>query len=1323
MLKTFLKNARQALNEKDNSYCISQCESALEIDSKSYNAYVFLALAHTNLAAFELGEKNYEKAIALDQKNLLAWQGLLNLHHKANKVSKYIDISSRIAAIYAEDNDTDNCLKVIEKAVAYAKESGNTTEISQALRLILPVSPFFQMLEDKLPGPVETYLELSELLEEQEATSISKEIAKGRSRLGVKLDQLTSDVKRQTYESSQLEAIYEEIINWSLEEAVRRDAEAKLLSHAIDRLKVSQSKEKPPQLARIMTIARGMAIVKVANHLPWNIVLDYTDTDLQQLDLELLINYTTLFPEMKFSKALMLYIRSTNSPFPSSEVARFLNENDQKTPIKSSEMSDVLAAFLDVYESDEPTALLLCQRIIVSLYTFEQDWSVVMDFSESCSQQINTIKQETSASLQSVEAGNDLCMARALTYYRTPKFHSRAFKLLDTVVSNGNEGQETEALIGQARILKIDGRYTDSQSLLATVLKKAPENAEALLELAECAAQDGRDEQALSILAQLCTPREVSLSRGTLATIYYYIGRCKSVLGRQTTDAYAAYIQSLRYNMNHAPTYTALGLYYADVQQDVRRAEKCFQKALELSSAELVAAQRLASTFADDANWDLVEIIAQRVIKGNERLQVSWPYRAIGFVHLNTNNYQSAVSAFQSGLRLASSDIDAWIGLGESYLELGRYQAAEKAFARARLFEPDNWHARFLSATVATALGEHTAACSTLEDLVKEDEDSLSLKSSLSVAYLSCAKHHLGLGWYSKAKEVLLKTLELSLSMMSLDRAGDSIFPYDCLGRASKLLAGNCIISDTEFDSVLDRLESICQETDLEQEFITTTESPKSVQSRYALLSIRANLCCIETQDLDAKDEAVYWFEVGQTLLLVDPYSSTSTDHHRAAITAFRCAVKLDPVNDAFWSALGVATSTQDIEMAQHCLIKAVVLDQKSSKHWTNLGYLYLKLHHVEAANQAFVAAQTLDPSSALAWLGQACIARDIGESDHELFEHALRLGRPSETPLVAIKFVQSALEQKKLSDGSSDLLHSAIWALTQASKGPGSVEQENVVSYLRALLLERASDEHLPINECLKLVEALEEAYENDESAETLRRYCDAKAVLARSHLRLKDYEAATETASSVIELEPSDNMQSLRSCKLVVGLAEYFTNQSDEAIATLQELYEETDNDSEILSYLVQILAASSDEASQSLALELLESNQTTTSLTLLYAALISTKPDANEKHKNAARAIVTDLMLSKDQKVRETCEMIERVLEGNEAILKAQIHLHPTSAKPWLLLARRHDKDRQRLTMMALKGSNPSGEIMDFAEVYLASADLPTRLIGLHLSPQTI
>lgn len=80
---------------------------------------------------------------------------------------------------------------------------------------------------------------------------------------------------------------------------------------------------------------------------------------------------------------------------------------------------------------------------------------------------------------------------------------------------------------------------------------------------------------------------------------------------------------------------------------DPIRASKCFQKAFELDPRESMAAKRLAGGFADDGEWELVEVIAKRAIEGEGGLDSgfkegapgalpknSWAWAAVGVVEL-----------------------------------------------------------------------------------------------------------------------------------------------------------------------------------------------------------------------------------------------------------------------------------------------------------------------------------------------------------------------------------------------------------------------------------------------------------------------------------------------------------------------------------------------------------------------------------------------------------------------------------------------------------------------------------------------------------------
>ena len=61
-----------------------------------------------------------------------------------------------------------------------------------------------------------------------------------------------------------------------------------------------------------------------------------------------------------------------------------------------------------------------------------------------------------------------------------------------------------------------------------------------------------------------------------------------------------------------------LGIYFQDYGKSKQRARVALQKAFELSTSELIAAERLAKLFADSGEWDLVELVGQRVVNSGK---------------------------------------------------------------------------------------------------------------------------------------------------------------------------------------------------------------------------------------------------------------------------------------------------------------------------------------------------------------------------------------------------------------------------------------------------------------------------------------------------------------------------------------------------------------------------------------------------------------------------------------------------------------------------------------------------------------------------------
>jgi hypothetical protein len=98
---------------------------------------------------------------------------------------------------------------------------------------------------------------------------------------------------------------------------------------------------------------------------------------------------------------------------------------------------------------------------------------------------------------------------------------------------------------------------------------------------------------------------------------------------------------------------------------DFERAYRCFEKAFELDAGEADAAERLAHRFADSRQWDLVEVVARRLLQATRkristRREVAWPYRALGVAELVFIT-ESMLIAEQPKLRNRNSIISSCI--------------------------------------------------------------------------------------------------------------------------------------------------------------------------------------------------------------------------------------------------------------------------------------------------------------------------------------------------------------------------------------------------------------------------------------------------------------------------------------------------------------------------------------------------------------------------------------------------------------------------------------------------------------------------------------
>jgi superkiller protein 3 len=314
------------------------------------------------------------------------------------------------------------------------------------------------------------------------------------------------------------------------------------------------------------------------------------------------------------------------------------------------------------------TSCITAGRILANYYLYNKEYESASEISRASIESLRKLQDDIGIKLAITETALMATLASSLIHYQAPKHHPQARKLFETILSRKNDS--IDALVGMARVSLEVGEITDAEQYTARALQINPLHVEAKMEHAWALVlshdiENGKRE--LEETLPLVDGRDPH-SRDTIAEIWWRIGKCHwdegitrsfqtaYIIGTDDSrvQSYTAFVNCLKYNQNFAPAYTGLGLFYADVANDEKRAYRCFQKAFELDAGEVDAAERLAQDFAESRQWDLVEVVARRVLQASRkrvstRREFSWPHRALGVAELVATFEQTTLTPRMNG--------------------------------------------------------------------------------------------------------------------------------------------------------------------------------------------------------------------------------------------------------------------------------------------------------------------------------------------------------------------------------------------------------------------------------------------------------------------------------------------------------------------------------------------------------------------------------------------------------------------------------------------------------------------------------------------------
>ncbi|TFK54052.1 TPR-like protein [Heliocybe sulcata] len=1229
IVKNKLREARDAIGKKDWEKARTHASMVLGFEPENYHATVFLGLALLELGEYPESEQAFLKAVSTQPEQPLALQGLAQLYERLQNWQKYAEVLQRIVELHAKGNNATKCAEGLQKYLDLRRSKGGTpAQIIQALALFLPDSHLYPLLSS-LPPPDPTnpnatttfeaqsaihnslpiLEEIVSIMEKEEEETFIREFDKRRTRLNAAgPEQLKKDIGRELWSASQLPRLYNEILNHpNTSDETRRTVEGKLLRHRQRYLYcLPDSDEKAKVAAEVESIINGVVLLGLPDELAWVLYIDGMDSEtLEGYDYSVFWRFIGLFPASVISELLRAWFAYKGIPDPEQEDDDHAEGGKAEAgpAVQVAALKEMADAFPKLRDST------VAHHIMAHVYLQEQDYQSAIKVAESGLVLLKRVASERAKTMLLKEKAFNIALATSLVHLFPPKHHARAVPILDDVLSK--DATNVPCLMGRGYVLQHAGKWSDAHEFFERAVASAANDTDvhvrAMEESAWCRVQAGELEEASTSLRGVLEILEpMNNKEEDRARCWWRLGRCLWKMGDdRREEGYRMFITSLKSSPSYAPAFTSLGIYYADFVSppDPTRASKCFQKAFELDAREAYAARRLAEGFAEDQEWDLVEVVARRTIEGEGGLSGgvdgavqsaagrylptnAWAWKALGVVDLNRRNYSQAIQSLQVALRADEADELSWLRLGEAYSKAGRHVAALKALGRAHELKPDNWICSYLIADVQQQAAQYEEAIQSFEAILQELPSELGVILSLGQTYLDHGLAQSSAGFIGRSESSFLSAIEQSLQALSIGSnshgvawkvVGDALFhlseipSYVDSSRAHDLFDRVTALVSTDFGGRLTDIISFPIEVN------ETPDGASALRLSIAAYNHRISLSLTEGAAASA------WFDLGisaYSLSRKTPKPQLAERAQQRAISSVKEALRLEPENDNYWNVLGNMHFVHQPKIAQHAYIRALEVNSKDVATWTNLGLLYLHNEDQELAREALSRAQTLDPDYVLAWLAQALLALSYGKDveARAIFEHAV--GLSADMPEADLEYAERTFT--RLSSSSQprqsqlDVLLPVFLVLDRfCRRRPDDIHG----LHLMALVCEHVGHIELGIEKVEQAIAILEKVYEESEDPAVERQFVIANTTLGRLYLAAHEYTAAIESFTTVINMLSDDeqpaNLMLHVQAKFGAGLAHFKLGDFARAQELLDEAWETSAENISIKGQVAVLLA----------------------------------------------------------------------------------------------------------------------------------------------------
>nr|XP_042895616.1 tetratricopeptide repeat protein 37 isoform X2 [Parasteatoda tepidariorum] len=134
--KSLLKQAREAIKEKDFKSALKFCKVVLQSEKDNYNAWVFVGVAAQEIDQPDQSVAAFKRAIEISPKQPLAWQGLCSFYEKnesPENIPKLVSVYKELLELSSPDKKLD----IFDKLIPLLRKLNDKEKVIKTLKLKL----------------------------------------------------------------------------------------------------------------------------------------------------------------------------------------------------------------------------------------------------------------------------------------------------------------------------------------------------------------------------------------------------------------------------------------------------------------------------------------------------------------------------------------------------------------------------------------------------------------------------------------------------------------------------------------------------------------------------------------------------------------------------------------------------------------------------------------------------------------------------------------------------------------------------------------------------------------------------------------------------------------------------------------------------------------------------------------------------------------------------------------------------------------------------------------------------------------------------------